>query len=100
MGILHIGEKHSYRFEDETLAHLRTVITSKLLLQESFMFTWVEGGSQRSVWLNPASTLLYEFESSATPELNRAWLETLLSRANSSAGLRLTERPGSRMNAL
>ena len=93
MGTLHVSEQHIYHFEDRTLAHLRTVITNKLLQQESFMFTWVDAGLQRSAWIHPASHLVFEFESPNTPEINRAWAEELFSLANSPGGLRLVDEP-------
>ena len=93
MGNLHISERHIYSFDDRTLAHLRTVVTSKLLQQESFMFTWVDAGSMRSAWLHPASNLIFEFDSPQTPDLNRAWVEELFSQANSPGGLRITREP-------
>lgn len=95
MGNLHLSERDIYRFDDRTLAHLRTVITSKLLQQESFMFTWIEAGIQRSAWLHPASNLIFEFESAHTPEINRAWAKELFSQANSLGGLRLVPEPSS-----
>lgn len=93
MGYLHYGPHHIYRFDDRTLAHLRAVITAKLLLQENFVFTWNDSGLQTTLWLQPAVVLVFEFESAATPELNRAWLEALKTDANSPAGLTLVDEP-------
>lgn len=95
MGNLHLSKSNIYQFDDRTLAHLRTVITNKLLQQESFMFTWVEDGIQRSAWLHPASDIIFEFDAAKTAEINRAWAEELYSQANSPGGLRLVPEPSS-----
>lgn len=93
MGFLHYGETRSFAFTDRELTHLRTVILAKLNLQESLVFTWVEDGSQHSVWLHPTIPLHFEFETKESPELNQLWLEQLLTLANSAAGLRLIDEP-------
>jgi len=90
MGYLHYGSGHRFEFDDHLLAHLRSVILSKLLLQESFVFTWVDFGEQRSIWLHPSLPLQFEFDRQTTPELDREWLEHLSLLANSPGGLRLT----------
>lgn len=93
MGFLHYGETRSFGFTDRELTHLRTVILGKLNLQESLVFTWIDEGAQHSVWLHPTIPLHFEFEAEVSPELNPAWVEQLLTLANSPAGLRLTAEP-------
>lgn len=84
-------------FDDRTLAHLKLVITTKLRRGESFLFSWEYGtdsGSGRaSVWLHPAIPLQYELADSANPQINRQWLEELMTAANSNSGLRLVPEP-------
>lgn len=81
----------SIEIDDRTLAHLRIVILTKLRRSESFSFTWdndIEGGAaRRSLWLHPAIPLEFEFYSGRAPGLNRAWVEALMSTANSLNGL-------------
>lgn len=91
MGYLHYGTNHIYRFCDRTLAHLRTVISSKLLQQESFVLSWSDEGQQFSLWLHPAGQLVFEFEKPVTDELDRAWLEQMINQANSPSGLKLSK---------
>ncbi|RGE23254.1 hypothetical protein [Leucobacter sp. wl10] len=93
MGYLHYGPSQIFRFDDRALAHLRTVIMTKLLQQESLLFTWNDAGIQRSIWLQPSVPLQFEFEAAETPAINRAWLEELTAVANAPAGLRLLPEP-------
>lgn len=93
MGHLHYGETRSFKFDDRTLTHLRTVILGKLGLQESLVFTWIEDRRQNSIWLHPTIPLHFEFEQEVAPDLNPQWVEQLLALANSPSGLRLTEEP-------
>lgn len=93
MGSLHYGGLETFEFDDRTLTHLRTVILGKLNLQESLVFTWQAEGKQHSIWLHPSVPIHFEFDEAETPELNPAWIEQLLSLANSPSGLRCTEEP-------
>lgn len=93
MGLLHYDNVASFEFDDRVLTHLRTVIFSKLNLQESLVLTWVHEGRQRSIWLHPSVPLQFEFDDVVTPEINPAWIEQLLVLANSATGLRLVPEP-------
>lgn len=89
MGSLHYGSNQVFLFEDRVLAHLRSVILGKLVLQESFAFTWNDSGAQRSLWMHPGLMLQFEFDSADSYEINRSWIEALAATANSPGGLRL-----------
>ena len=93
MGLLHYGGAASFAFDDRFLTHLRSAIFAKLQLRESVVFTWVDDGVQRSIWIHPSIPLHFEFDGAEAPELNPAWVERLLSLANSSAGLRRVDEP-------
>ena len=93
MGTLHYGGTASFTIEDRFLTHLRSAVFAKLQLQESVVFTWIDGTSQRSIWIHPAIPLHFEFDGPETPELNHDWVERLISLANSSTGLRWVEEP-------
>lgn len=86
---MHTGPQQVFLFDDRVLAHLRSVIFGKLALQESFVFTWNDSGAQRSIWMHPAMALQFEFDSTASHEINREWLEGLTALANSAGGLKL-----------
>ena len=97
MGCLHYGERYRFEFDDRLLAHLRTVILGKFVLQESFAFTWLDYGQQRTVWLHPTMLLQFEFEKKTAPDVNPEWVERLTLLASSPGGLRLVdEKPDDR----
>lgn len=90
MGWLRVGATHNYEFDDSTLAHLRSVITNKLLKKESFLFTWQHDGTEASMWLHPAVDITFEFDSVESISIDRNRLEQMLTQANSAGGLRLS----------
>lgn len=95
MGYLHYGNGDRFEFDDRLLAHLRKVILGKLVLGESLVFTWIDLGQQRSIWMHPSFPLQFEFDGRAVPELDPALLERLAQLANSPGGLRVAEEADS-----
>lgn len=93
MGYLYYTPQQVFRFDDKLLTHLRTVIISKFLQQESFIFTWSDDGLQRSIWLHPTLPVSFEFEANDVPPVNPEWVNELLALANSPTGLRLVPDP-------
>lgn len=83
--------------EDRTLAHLKTVMITKLRRNESFALNWTHGmddGSGRStIWVHPGVELEFVFYGNRRPERNREWIELLLDAANSAEGLRMIPEP-------
>ena len=73
------------------LAHLKTVIASKLRRQESFLVSWTvepDAGSGRvSLWMSPSIPLEFRFLGSRPPQLNPVWLEVLADMAHTARGL-------------
>lgn len=84
-------------FDDRVLAHLHAVIGTKLRRGESFYFTWKDdvsiGDGRTSIWLHPRSTIVYKFYGSRRPALNRAWVDALMTTANSGSGLYVVPEP-------
>jgi len=84
-------ENHEFEIDDRTLAHLHVVIVNKLRHGQSFALSWrdtpASGGGRTSVWLHPASNIVFHFDGSRTPALNREWLARLADSADSSRGL-------------
>lgn len=84
-------ENHDFEIDDRTLAHLHVVIVNKLRHGQSFAMSWKEGqssgGGRTSVWIHPASSVLFHFDGSRAPALNRDWLADLAASADSSRGL-------------
>ena len=89
MGCLHYGNGHRFEFDDRLLAHLRTVILGKFVLQESLTFTWIDFGQQRTIWLHPSLPVQFEFEQKTVPELDPEWIDRLTLMASSPGGLRI-----------
>jgi hypothetical protein len=84
-------------FDDRSLAHLRIVMIAKLRRGESFSFSWkyeaAHGAGRSSLWVHPAIPLQFEFFGGREPALNRAWIDALMTTANSPAGLELVPEP-------
>jgi hypothetical protein len=84
-------------FDDRALMHLQIVITAKLRLRESFLFSWsdsaAEGSGRNSIWLDPTSVLYFRFLGGRMPSINRSWLAVLSASANTGTGLVYTAEP-------
>lgn len=93
MGTLIYGHDHEIALDDRALTHLQIAIGLKLRRREGFFFSWNEPGTntQRrcSIWIDPAIPLLFEYEDTASAQINRDWLEQLTQSSNSSRGLQL-----------
>ncbi len=91
MGHLFYGTStESIQIPDRLLSHLKVVATTKLRRSESFTLTWahVDGAPGRStLWLQPAITLRFVFDSAEPESLNATALKNMADMANSSAGL-------------
>lgn len=98
MGILTYNSTRAIELEDRVLAHLRSVIFSKLRRGESFSFSWArtpaEGSGRNSVWIGPDTPLSFEFFDRQEVPLNAAWIAELARSANSPGGLVVTAEPG------
>ncbi|MBT2474239.1 ATP-dependent DNA ligase [Microbacterium sp. ISL-103] len=83
--------------EDRALTHLQLVITAKLRRGEPFSFTWREdmsvGGGRTTVWIHAGSSLVFKFDGSRQPSINRAWVDALAFTANAPSGLYLVSEP-------
>lgn len=97
MGTLTYDVVKQVHFDDRLLAHLQLVITTKLRRGESFTFSWktdaAEGGGRTTIWLHPAIPLLYEFQGSRQPSINRLWLDELMASADTVTGLQVIPEP-------
>ena len=97
MGTLTYDVVSKVSFEDRALAHLQVVIATKLRRGESFNFSWVkdpsEGSGRTTIWMHPSIPLVYDFDGSRHPAINRDWIDALMSTANSTTGLVLVPEP-------
>jgi hypothetical protein len=81
--------------DDRTLAHLQVVITAKLRRNETFILTLEGGGDlgRRVLWIAPAIPLMFWYDGSGPPALNKHWLEDMIVHANTMAGLIVSPEP-------
>ena len=95
MGKLHYGDSAtSFDLPDRTLAHVEFVVLAKLRRNEAFALLVEEpSGARQRIWIHPALTLRFEFESAVT-DINREWLEELIDTANSASGMRILPESG------
>lgn len=79
------------------IAHLELVIVAKLRRGEPFVFTWSHdvslGGGRESKWVHSAADIDFRFDTRARTTINPAWVEALMSSANSPTGLRIVPEP-------
>ena len=103
MGSLFYGDMTDpIEIDDDTLAHLKAVVFTKLRRQESFTLSWLHASDDplhRSlVWLAPAIPLRFVFDEVEAPGLDREWIQLLAASASTAAGIRLV--PNDRTGAL
>jgi hypothetical protein len=94
LGTLHYGaSRTSIRIDDRALAHLQTVITTKLRRNEGLLIQWekpVESGSGRGAfWIHPQCDLIYEYDGGREPSLDSVELDRLMVEASGTRGLRI-----------
>lgn len=96
MGTLKYGTG-DYEFDDRILAHLRVVIAQKLRRRESFLLSWDHhahnGGGRSSLWITDGVGLGFTFFGSRSANLDREWLDRMMSASHSVMGLNLEEVP-------
>jgi hypothetical protein len=92
--LLYGASRTSIRIDDRALAHLQTVITTKLRRNEGLLIQWenpVESGSGRGAfWVHPQCDLMYEYDGGREPSLDAAELDRLMMEAAGTRGLRIT----------
>jgi hypothetical protein len=85
-----------FELDDRLLSHVQAVVTTKLRRGEPFMATisveQIHGGGRFTLWVNKASDLVFKYRRDPT-RLNPAWMELLLSAANSPGGLHMLPEP-------
>ncbi|WP_209559338.1 ATP-dependent DNA ligase [Frigoribacterium sp. PvP032] len=96
MGTLLVAGR-SFPFGDRTLAHIRVAFALELRDGPGFFFSWQrhphEGGGRFTLWVPTTEAVLFEFEGSREPTINRAWVSAILSAPGRGGGLRLVPEP-------
>lgn len=92
MGTLRYGTE-SLELEDRTLAHVQLVVVSKLRKGEGFLLSWTidpsQGSGRFSLWVESGVPIVFRFTGSRPIAINRTWLEAMLDRSYTVAGLEL-----------
>ncbi|PPL19921.1 DUF7882 family protein [Microterricola pindariensis] len=95
--IIYGGGERRVELDDRTLAHVKSVVVTKLRRQESFTLSCIEGlgddSHRSSLWIHPSIPLEFEFTDPDRPELNRAWLNALMVSTNGSGDLWVDPEP-------
>jgi hypothetical protein len=96
MGTLLVAGR-AFPFGDRTLAHLRVAFALQLRDGPGFFFSWQrraqEGGGRFTLWVPAAEAILFEFEGSREPSINRAWVSAIMGTPGAGHGLRLVTEP-------
>jgi hypothetical protein len=97
VGKLNYDSTLSVDFDDRVLAHLQLVIGAKLRRGESFYFSWRDdpavGDGRSTLWIHPTIPLYFKYAGGRQPSINRAWIDLLMSSANSPSGMHLMPEP-------
>lgn len=95
--IIYGGGDRRVELDDRMLAHVKSVVVTKLRRQESFTLSCTENRGDQShrisLWIHPSIPLEFEFADSDRPELNRAWLNAMVVSTNGSGDLRVDPEP-------
>ena len=84
------SEQSPVEVPDRMLAHLKTVITTKLRRGESFTLSWDDPDDGASaIWLHPSIQLRFVFDEPEPEALDSRWLRELSAAAGSSTGLKI-----------
>ena len=85
------GTSEPILIDDETLAHLKVIVGTKLRRQESFMMTWHprEGGDpgRLTVWMHPAIPLQFLFTSADPHNIEKTRIEDMMRALNATGEL-------------
>ena len=92
MGQLRYGSDLQVDLDDGLLGHIEAAAISKLRRGESFALRLDDAAGARTVWIGPASQLVFVY-ADGRPTIDRPWLEAIVESANTPAGMRLIPQP-------
>ena len=94
MGNLEYNSSHpAIEIDDDTLAHVKILIATKLRRQESFMMTWLPrepGAGRLSAWMHPSIPLVVEFDVEPPPQVVPERLAQMMEQLNARGELVLS----------
>lgn len=92
MGSLRYGSEH-LELDDRSLAHVQLAIVAKLRKHESFLLSWdvdpSRGSGRYSAWIDTGIPIVFRFDGSRPIAINRNWLDAMLERSYTVAGLEI-----------
>lgn len=72
--------------DDETLAHLKIIIATKLRRQESFMMTWLPEDKnpvgRLTAWVHPSIPMVLAFDAPKVPPIDAARITRMMESLN------------------
>lgn len=90
------GERR-IQFDDHTLAHVKSIVLTKLRRQECFTLSWLPDpaapGGVVSIWLHPSIPMEFAFDEIEIPALDREWLANMMVSSTASGDVRVSQRP-------
>ena len=92
MGKLEYNSSHpAIEIDDDTLAHVKILIATKLRRQESFMMTWLPVGAgpdkRATIWIHPAIPLQFGFDAAEPPPIDPHTVQEIMQALNASGEL-------------
>jgi hypothetical protein len=100
-GKTHLGKliygANEIDIDDLLLMHLQVVAINRLRRDKPFAMSWRDsrdsGGGRTTVWVHPSIPLMFHFDGSRIPAINKLWLDELYASADGPTGLILTAEP-------
>ncbi|GAA1447737.1 DUF7882 family protein [Leifsonia poae] len=96
MGKLVYGSRE-IDIDDRLLTHLQVVAINRLKREQPFALSWRDardqGGGRTTVWVHPSIPLMFHFDGSRVPSINREWLAELNASAEGPMGMIVTAEP-------
>ncbi|PKI89328.1 hypothetical protein CW368_12875 [Actinomycetales bacterium SN12] len=81
--------------DDETLAHLKIVIGTKLRRNESFLLTWLRGDdaedARTTIWVHPSIPIQFGFDTAVLPPVAPERVTAIMTALNATGELVLDE---------
>lgn len=81
--------------DDETLAHVKIVIGTKLRRHESFMMTWLpeekNAAGRLTIWMHPSIPLVMAFDDPKMPPIDAKKIEHMMDLVNARGELVLDQ---------
>jgi len=89
MGTFRYGASQTaLSIDDRTLAHLQTVVTTKLRRSEGMLLHW-DAPVRGAAWIHPHCDISYEYDETGEIQLASEVLDRMMSEASGTRGLKI-----------